>query len=227
MTHFTRHLRPCSPVAVTLLVLGGCSAVENNRAINVTSVESSRTRYTGTKYRLVIGAFTNRSPYMSGVFSDNKDRLGAQARNILTTHLSQSGRFVLMDRDNMENLAAESAYSGQPQNTTGGEVVLTGAVTEFGRRETGRQDSIFHRSRTQVAYAKVTLSVVDVRTSQVVYSCQGAGEFDLTDRGVLGFGSVAGYDATLADKVLNLAVIEAVDRLVEGLERRQWSPVAE
>lgn len=224
---FTKNRRSYLAVAAALLMLGGCSAVESNRAIEVTSVQSSDTPYTGPKHRLVIGIFTNRSPYMSGVFSDNKDRLGAQARNILMTHLSRSGRFVLMDRDNMENLAVESDYSGQPQSTTGGEIVLTGAVTEFGRREVGRQDSIFHRSRTQMAYAKVTLSVVDVRTSQVVYSCQGAGEFDLTDRGVLGFGSVAGYDATLADKVLNLAMIEAIDRLVEGLERQEWTPVVE
>jgi curli biogenesis system outer membrane secretion channel CsgG len=219
--------RSCFVGTATLLLFCGCSTVESNRAIDVASVRSKKTSYTGPKHRLVIGEFTNRSPYMSGIFSDNSDRLGAQARNILMTHLSQSGRFVLMDRDNMKSLAIESAYSGQPQKTTGGEIVLTGAVTEFGRREVGRRDIVFHRSRTQVAYAKVTLSVVDVRTSQVVHSCQGAGEFDLTDRGVLGFGSVAGYDATLADKVLNLAMIEAIDRLVDGLENKQWSSVAE
>jgi hypothetical protein len=30
---------------------------------------------------------------------------------------------------------------------------------------------------------------------------------------VLGFGSAAGYDATLNDKVLNLAAIDVVDKL--------------
>ena len=215
----------CTFLICTILI--GCSATEKNRAVPVTSVESRNRIYQGPKYRLVIGEFTNRSPYMSGIFSDNTDRLGAQARNILMTHLSQSGRFVLMDRDNMANLAAESGYSGQAQKITGGEIVLTGAVTEFGRREVGRHDAVFHRSRTQLAYAKVTLSVVDVRTSQVTFSCQGAGEFDLTDRGVLGFGSTAGYDATLADKVLNLAMIQAIDGLISGLENNQWKAVAE
>ncbi len=214
-------------VAALMLSMGACSATESNRTIEASSVRSSGTRYSGVKHRLVIGEFTNRSPYMSGIFSDNTDRLGAQARNILMTHLSQSGRFVLMDRDNMGNLAVEANYSGKTQNITGGDIVLTGAVTEFGRREVGRQDFIFHRSRTQVAYAKVTLSIVDVGTSQVQYSCQGAGEFELTDRGVLGYGSTAGYDATLADKVLNLAMIEAINRLVEGLEDGAWTTVAE
>lgn len=214
-------------LAMTAIPFVWCSATESHRAIEVNSVQSRGTAYSGPKYRLVIAEFTNRSPYMSGIFSDNKDRLGAQARNILMTHLSQSGRFVLMDRDNMQNLATEAGYSGTKQAITGGQVVLTGAVTEFGRREVGRQDLVFHRSRTQVAYAKVTLSIVDVKTSQVQFSCQGAGEFDLTDRGVLGFGSTAGYDATLADKVLNLAMIEAINRLVEGLESNAWTAVVE
>lgn len=214
-------------LTTTAVLLAGCSATESSRTIEAGTVQSHGTAYSGPKHRLVIGEFTNRSPYMSGIFSDDEDRLGAQARNILMTHLSQSGRFVLMDRDNMANLATEASYSGTEQSITGGEVVLTGAVTEFGRREVGRRDSVFHRSRTQVAYAKVTLSIVDVKTSQVLFSCQGAGEFDLTDRGVLGFGSTAGYDATLADKVLNLAMIEAINHLVEGLENRQWTTVTE
>jgi curli biogenesis system outer membrane secretion channel CsgG len=222
------HPRPCAVILSILYAISlGCSARERSRTIEPNTVQTRGTPYAGKKHRLVIGEFTNRSPYMSGIFSDNEDRLGAQARNILMTHLTQSRRFTLMDRDNMENLEREAGYSGGTQKITGGEVVLTGAVTEFGRREVGRRDSVFHRSRTQVAYAKVTTSIVDVRTSQVVYSCQGAGEFDLTDRGVLGFGSTAGYDATLADKVLNLAMIEAVNHLVDGLEQGEWTAPVE
>lgn len=214
-------------LALSVMSTIGCSTRERHRTMEVNTVQSRGTTYSGPKYRLVIGEFTNRSPYMSGIFSDNKNRLGAQARNILMTHLSQSGRFVLMDRDNMENLATEAGYSGTKQSITGSQIVLTGAVTEFGRKEVGRQDQIFHRSRTQVAYAKVTISIVDVKTSQIYFSCQGAGEFDLTDRGVLGFGSTAGYDATLTDKVLNLAIIEAINRLIEGLESNKWTAVVE
>ena len=44
----------------------------------------------------------------------------------------------------------------------------------------------------------------------------------LSSREVLGFGSDAGYDSTLNGKVLDLAIREAVDRLVEGMEARQW-----
>jgi curli biogenesis system outer membrane secretion channel CsgG len=175
---------------------------------------------------VAVGKFENRSPYMNGIFSDGTDRLGMQARTNLIAHVAMSNRFAPVDRLNMDELAAEAQLSGQAQSLTGAQVVLTGAVTEFGRRETGTAGlgGILGRSRTQTAYAKVTVNVVDVHTSQIVYSVQGAGEFDLTNAHVLGFGSEAGYDATLTDKVLNLAMIEVVNRLTEGLEQGLWKP---
>jgi curli biogenesis system outer membrane secretion channel CsgG len=45
----------------------------------------------------------------------------------------------------------------------------------------------------------------------------------LSNREVLGFGGSAGYDSTLNGKVLDLAIREAVDRLVEGQEAGNWS----
>jgi curli biogenesis system outer membrane secretion channel CsgG len=68
----------------------------------------------------------------------------------------------------------------------------------------------------------VQVSIVDVRTSQVVFSEQGAGEYDLGSGDVLGFGSSASYDATLNDKVLNLAAIEVVDKLTSAMEHGAW-----
>ena len=40
----------------------------------------------------------------------------------------------------------------------------------------------------------------------------------------MGFGGTASYDATLNGKVLDLAIREAVDRLVDGLEADLWQP---
>ena len=65
--------------------------------------------------------------------------------------------------------------------------------------------------------------MVDTLTSQVVYSSQGAGEYELSNREIIGFGSSAGYDSTLNGKVLSLAIREAVDHLVDGLQSGAWS----
>ena len=118
-------------------VLVGCEATESHRRLDVDSVASKWSSYSGPKHKLAIGRFDNKSPYMRGIFSDGKDRLGLQSRQILKTHLSQTNRFILLDRVNMEEIERETQYSGRQQQITGGDVVLTGAVTEFGRRETG------------------------------------------------------------------------------------------
>lgn len=101
---------------------------------------------------------------------------------------------------------------------------MTGDVTEFGRKEVGDHQlfGILGRGKEQIAYAKVTLNVVNSQTSEVVYSTQGAGEYSLSAREVVGFGSTASYDATLNGKVLDLAVREAVDNLVKGFDGRVW-----
>ncbi len=86
---------------------------------------------------------------------------------------------------------------------------------------------ILGSGKKQVAYSKVNLNVVDALTSEVVYSVQGAGEYALSDREVLGFGGASSYDSTLNGKVLDLAIREAVNRLVEGVERGKWKPAKE
>ncbi|MGA3008446.1 MAG: CsgG/HfaB family protein [Opitutaceae bacterium] len=203
----------------------GC-ATESHQAIIPETVNSAGTPYAGVKSTLAVGNFDNHSPYMRGLFSDGVDRLGSQAKSILITHLQQTGRFTVVDRDNMEEIAKEAAINGQQAKLKGANYVITGEVAEFGRKEVGDVQlfGILGSGKKQVAYSKVNLNVVDVITSEVVYSVQGAGEYALSDREVLGFGGASGYDSTLNGKVLDLAMREAVNRLVDGVEQGKWMP---
>jgi len=174
----------------------------------------------------MVGKFDNRSSYMRGLFSDGVDRLGGQAKTILIGHLQETGRFGVVDRDNLDEIAREARIKGQPQALKGADFAITGDVVEFGRKEVGDRQlfGILGSGKQQVAYSKVTLNVVDVLTSEVVYSAQGAGEYALSNRELLGFGGTAGYDSTLNGKVLDLAIREAINRLVEALEHGKWTP---
>lgn len=208
-----------------LLLTAGC-ATESHRAITPQTVPSHGVPYAGPKYTLVVGKFQNRSTYLQGIFTDGLDRLGSQAKTILKTHLQQTGRFVVVDRENLEEIKKEAEILGRDQKLMGANVAVSGDVTEFGRRETGDAQlfGILGRGKSQVAYAKVALNIVDVHTSEIIYSVQGAGEYELSNREVLGTGGTAGYDSTLNGKVLNLAIMEAVNNLVNGLEHGQWHP---
>lgn len=205
--------------------LASC-VTESHRTLPAETAASAGTPYAGPKYVLVVGKFQNRSTYMQGIFSDGTDQLGNQSKTILKTHLQLTGRFTVVDRENLSEIAQEAKLRGTEQALEGAQVAVTGDVTEFGRRVTGDTQlfGILGYGKKQLAYAKVALNIVDVRTSEIIYSVQGAGEYDLSNREVVGFGSTAGYDATLNGKVLNLAITEAVNNLVAGLERGNWSP---
>jgi curli biogenesis system outer membrane secretion channel CsgG len=206
--------------------LAGC-ATESHQAMQVEKPVTASVPYAGPKSAIAVGKFDNRSNYMRGLFSDGVDRLGGQAKTILIGHLQQTGRFNVMDRDNMEENAREAQIAGKQQTLKAADVTITGDVVEFGRKETGDKQlfGILGSGKRQVAYSKVTLNVVDVLTSQVLYSVSGAGEYELSNRELIGFGGTAGYDSTLNGKVLDLAVREAVDRLAEGLDHGAWAPV--
>ncbi|MCF7521971.1 CsgG/HfaB family protein [Neisseria sp. ZJ106] len=214
----------CLAAAVAVLA-AGC-ATESSRSIPVEKTAAYNTQYQGVRIPVSVGNFDNRSSFQKGIFSDSEDRLGSQAKTILVTHLQQTNRFNVLNRTQLSALKQESNISGKAQALKGADYVITGDVTEFGRKDVGDHQlfGILGRGKSQIAYAKVALNVVNVRTSEIVYSTQGAGEYSLSNREIIGFGGTAGYDATLNGKVLDLAVREAVNNLVTGIEHGAWNP---
>jgi curli biogenesis system outer membrane secretion channel CsgG len=217
--------RALPAVAATVLIaLGGC-ATESSRTLAVAKVESAATPYRGARVPMSVGKFDNRSSFMRGIFTDGVDRLGSQAKTTLVSHLQQSQRFNVLDRENLTETKQEAQFQSKAQTIKGADYVVTGDISEFGRKDVGDKQlfGILGRGKTQVAYAKVTLNIVNSLTSEIVYSARGAGEYELSNREIIGFGGTAGYDATLNGKVLDLAIREAVNSLVAGLEGGQWT----
>ncbi|MBP4047802.1 CsgG/HfaB family protein [Chromobacterium violaceum] len=211
--------------ALAAALLSGC-ATESSQTLAVPQVASANKPYSGPRAPISVGKFDNRSSFMRGIFSDGVDHLGSQAKTILITHLQQSNRFNVLDRDNMAEIKQEAGLKKQAQTLKGADYVVTGDVTEFGRKEVGDHQlfGILGRGKQQIAYAKVSLNVVNTQTSEVVFSSQGAGEYSLSNREIIGFGGTASYDSTLNGKVLDLAMREAVNNLVHGIDSGAWTP---
>ena len=211
--------------AACLLALAGC-ATESSRSVQVEKVQGAAAPFAGVRVPVSVGKFDNRSSFMRGVFSDGVDRLGSQAKTTLISHLQQSQRFAVLDRDNLSETSQEAKIQGTAQTLRGASYVVTGDISEFGRKEVGDQQlfGILGKGKAQIAYAKITLNIVNILTSEVVFSARGAGEFELSNREVIGFGGTASYDSTLNGKVLDLAMREAVNNLVAGTDAGQWGP---
>jgi curli biogenesis system outer membrane secretion channel CsgG len=217
------------PLTLMCLAVGSASllvgcATESSKSLETPQVASANSSYNGPRFALAVGKFENRSSFLRGLFSDGIDRLGNQSKTILIAHLQQANRFSVLDRDNLGETKFEKDLEGKTQHLKSAEFLITGDVTEFGRKEVGDQQlfGLLGRGKTQVAYAKVTINVVNTANAQVVYSVQGAGEYALSNREVIGFGGTASYDATLNGKVLDLAIREGVQKLVQAVDQGQW-----
>ena len=213
------------PLWILITVLCGnlltACATKSSRVIENPTPIAVSNACSANKPAISIGRFNNQSTYNNGIFSDGEDRLGNQAQTLLISDLTQSGCFVMLERSNMSAIAQESKISGQAQNLKGAQYVITGDITEFGRKTTGDHQlfGILGSGKQQSAYAKVNINVVDVRTSQVVYTASGAGEYSLSNREIIGFGGSSGYDSTLNGKVLSLAIRNGVNNLINGWKR--------
>ena len=218
---------PAFIFSAAVVLLAGCAATEQSRTVEIPRVAAATApAYQGLRAPIAVGKFDNQSSFMRGVFSDGTDRLGSQSKVILISHLQQTNRFSVLDRDNLEEGRQEAQLRAAGQAIKGADYLVTGAVSEFGRKEVGDKQlfGLLGRGKSQMAYAKVTLNIVNPLTSEVVYSVQGAGEYSLSEREVLGFGSTASYDATLNGKVLDLAIREAINSLVAGIDTGAWKP---
>ena len=228
LTKNTLRLRKLAILTCTsflTIALAGC-ATEQSQALQVPTVAAAGTPYQGVRSPISVGKFDNRSDFLHGIFSDGVDRLGNQAKTILISDLQRTGRFRVLDRDNLSAISQEAQFNKKHSQIEGARYVVTGDVTAFGRKVTGDHQlfGILGRGKKQVAYAKVDLNVVDVTSSEVIYSTSGAGEYSLSNREIIGFGGSAGYDSTLNGKVLDLAIREAVNRLVDGIQSGAWQP---
>lgn len=215
----------CIYASALIATISGCATEDSRTVAPQQTVAATRT-YVGVRQPISVGKFDNRSSFMRGVFTDGVDRLGSQAKTILVSHLQQTNRFSVLDRENLSETKQEAEIAKKQQTLKGARFVISGDVTEFGRKEVGDHQlfGILGRGKQQIAYAKVTLNVVDVQTSEVIYSTAGAGEYSLSNREVIGFGGTASYDSTLNGKVLDLAIRQAVDGLVNGVEAGAWRP---
>lgn len=211
---------------VLALAITGCATEQSRTVETPKPISASQNTYKGAKSPIAVGKFDNRSSFMRGIFSDGVDRLGGQAKTILITHLQQTGRFSVLERENLNEAAQEAGFANQALNIKAADYLVTGDVSEFGRKEVGDQQlfGVLGRGKSQIAYAKVSLNIVRVQTSEVVYSIQGAGEYSLSNREVLGFGGTASYDSTLNGKVLDLAIRDAVNKLVDDINNGVWNP---
>lgn len=174
------------------------------------------------KRKVAIGRFSNETQYAKGIFYDKEnDPMRKQALDILSAKLAASGKFLLLERDDLASLLEEAEKSDNSLATIGADYMIIGSITEFGRKNTGK-NGVFTNVKTQTVEAAVAIRLVDVATGLIIYSDEGKGSAEITTKTTMGIGGQASYDATLSDKAISEAIGQLVENIINKCTDKPW-----
>lgn len=175
------------------------------------------------KRKVAIARFSNETAYAKGIFYDkDNDPMGKQALDILSTKLASTGKFILLERQDMDKIMEELELAGnQGSQKVGADYLIIGSVTEFGRKNVG-DVNVFSRTKTQTVEAAVSIRLVDVSSGQIIYSEEAKGEAETSNKTVMGLGERTDYDATLSDKAISAAISKLVENIINNCMNRPW-----
>lgn len=174
------------------------------------------------KRKVAIGRFSNETQYAKGIFYDKEnDPMGKQALDILSTKLASSGKFILLERSDLSTLLEECQKNGGGSATIGADYMIIGSITEFGRKNTGK-NGVFSSQKTQTVDAAVAIRLVDVSSGLIIYSDEAKGSAELTTKTTMGVGGSASFDATLSDKAISQAIGQLVENIINKCTNSPW-----
>lgn len=171
------------------------------------------------KRKVAIGRFSNETQYAKGLFYDKEnDPMRKQALDILSSKLAASGKFILLEREDLDILVSEA---GEDMNKIGADYIILGSITEFGRKTEGEQ-KVFSSTKTQTVEAGVSIRLVEASTGLIIYSDEAKGFAETSTKQTMGLGGSAGYDATLSDKAISSALSQLVENIINKCMDKPW-----
>lgn len=171
------------------------------------------------KRKVAIGRFSNETQYGKGMFYDREnDPMQKQATDFLMAKLNQSGKFILLERSDIDALVREK---GDEMDKINADYLIIGSITKYGRKTEGQQ-KVFSSSKTQTVEAGVSIRIVDAATGLVIYSEEAEGYAETTSKEVLGIGGESGFDATLSDKAISAAISQLVENIIKKCTDQPW-----
>ena len=192
----------------------------------VVEVETEPTSQSETarmlKRKVAIGRFSNETQYAKGLFYDKEnDPMGKQALDILSTRLAASGKFILLERNDISQLLDEANSTENGFQKIGADYMIIGSITQYGRKNLG-DAKVFSTTKTQIVEAAVSIRLVDVSTGLIIYSDEAKGDAELKTKTTMGIGGRADFDATLSDKAISAAITKLVENIINKCTNKPW-----
>ncbi|MFT6778551.1 MAG: curli biogenesis system outer membrane secretion channel CsgG [Paraglaciecola sp.] len=213
---------------ITLQALSGCTSATRGAVNKVESTTPmvSQTLMApeekGLKRVVAISRFSDETKRSNNFLVDNNgDRLGKQAADILSSRLTETQKFIMLERQELDEVQTENDLNNTQLEKVGADYLIVGSVSEFGR-STNSEVGVFSRNKVQTASATVNVRLVKTKTGQIVYSEEATGEARTEANRVFGVGETAAYDTSLDDRAISAAISKLVSNIVENLMDAPW-----
>jgi curli biogenesis system outer membrane secretion channel CsgG len=174
------------------------------------------------KRKVAIARFSNETQYGKGIFYDKEnDPMAKQALDILTTRLASTGKFILLERSDIDKAILETGGTEAKRPEVPADYIIVGSITQFGRKNVG-DVNLVSRAKTQIVEAAVSLRLVDVSSGKIIYSEEATGAAETKSKTTLGVGGTADFDATLSDKAISAAISQLTENIINNCMDRPW-----
>ncbi len=147
---------------------------------------------------------------------------GAAAQDVFVTELVKSGKFRVVEREQLAQLMQEKnlSLSGDIDPSTavqagkllGVKYFLVGAVTEYGAQETGAHGAygVGFSGSKKTFTAAMNARIIDTDTGEIVWADEARGEDAHFKLSIAGFGGGVDNDSRMFDKVMKPVIEQLV-----------------
>lgn len=168
---------------------------------------------------------------------------GTGMADMLVTALTNSGRFVVLDRQNLEDIQKEQALTKTPDfdqksaieagKLLGAQVIVRGAVTELNVKKSGSGvgglvgDTVGFSQAKSEATVGIDLKIVDATTGEVIQSVKATGKVtSKTQSFTLNSSDIklgaASFESSVLGEAVRKAIEDAVAKVVKNTETIDW-----
>jgi curli biogenesis system outer membrane secretion channel CsgG len=228
--------------AAALIWLSACAPTAQVTSTGGPSIEEAQAEsYDGPKARVAVGPFQDKTARGGGqvgwmsLFGVSFAEIGDGMRDMLTTALFNTNRFVVLEREQLDEVLKEQdlAAAGRVKKETaaptgeiyGAELLVTAAVTEFEGAAKGigggtRIAGVTVAGGLKKAHMAIDLRIIDTKTSQIVAATSVVG--DATSFGAGGATTIGGslpialggFSKTPTERAIRVCIQKAVDYVV-------------
>lgn len=181
------------------------------------------------KRKIAIASFDNK---VGGVA--DKRNITGKLQAIMGTELSKTGRFILLERPDIDKVMQEINFSNtmgegkvaQMQKLLDADYIITGAVTKYTNNTQGDK-GFLSTAKEQKTEVTLDFKIVNVLNGVVSNAQSGEGTSTKKVGTTLGMGTTSAYDDTVEEDALRAAAIAAVEKIIKEVDKTPWSAKAQ